>query len=230
MMRAWVGVLLAGSGVLMVAASSQRWGGVCSLASAVGGELTDACALRTDHDFEFLPPVDPWLPVGSSAQLAGWSLVVLAVALVLLPWALTGRRPGHVTAVALAAAGLAALAMGVATIRSGASGVVVAPVLGAVTLQVWLLLPPAVLVVLAVGARGWARASAILLVLASPLVAALLLRTGPLGCPAVVGGHVGDAGGRSGAESARRRGQTAPGWGGHPGRVNRAVLRLTSQA
>ena len=179
MLRAWVGVLLAGSGALMVGASSQRWGGVCSLASAVGGELTDACALRTDHDFEFLPPVDPWLPVGSSAQLAGWSLVVLAVALVLLPWALTGRRPGHVTAVALAAAGLAALAMGVATIRSGASGVVVAPVLGAVTMQVWLLLPPAVLVVLAVGARGWARASAILLVLAAPLVALFSYAVGP---------------------------------------------------
>ena len=198
-------------GVLMVAASWQRWGGVCSLGQRAGGRA-DRRLRGADRPRLRVPPAAG--PVGACRELGA------------ARWVVAGRprrRPG---AAALGADGTSPRARHRCRARrrpdwppspwgsppSGPalSGVVVAPVLGGVTMQVWFFLPPAVLVVLAVGARGWARASAILLVLASPLVAALLLRARPLGRPAVVGGHVGDAVGAGGALPGPRGGQSAP--------------------
>lgn len=170
LLRLVVAVVLGASGALMWAASWQRWAGSCAGA--------EACGLRQDHLYDFLPPAAPWAPAGSAALLGGLSLLVLALAFPLLPWALTGRRPGPVSVVVLVASELALVAVGVATLRSGLAGAVVAPVLGGLSTAVWMIGPPVLCVRFAVAAGGWARAAAILLVLAAPLVAALTYAIG----------------------------------------------------
>jgi len=159
-------VLLGASGALMYAASWQRWGGACPW----GGRTSAACEIRQDHRYDFVAPSAPWVPVGSAAQLAGWSLLVLAVAYVLLPWVLTGRRPGPVVAVVLAGAVLGSGAAGLTTLRSGLVGRPVDPPAGVVPGLLWLFLPPVVLVSLAVSARGWGLVAAVSLFLATPIV------------------------------------------------------------
>ncbi len=175
-LRVGVGVLLGASGALMYAASWQRWAGACPWGGDVEGTL---CTSRQDHLYDFVAPTAPWEPLGGAAQLAGWSLLVLALAFVLLPWALTGRRPGVVSAAALVGAVLALGAVGVATLRSGLTGSVVDPIADDLVLYVWLLVPPVLLVRFAVAARGWALAGAVSLVLATPLVAAFSYAVGP---------------------------------------------------
>jgi hypothetical protein len=167
-LRVAVGLLLGASGALMYAASWQRWGGACGWHQSEGA----LCNIRQDHLYDFVPPAAPWKPVGDAAQLGGWSLLVLAAAFVVLPWALTGRRPGAVSAAVLVGGVLALAVMGVATLRSGLSGSVVDPISGDLALYVWLLVPPVLLVRFAIAARGWTLAAAACLVLAAPLVAA----------------------------------------------------------
>jgi hypothetical protein len=174
-LRVGAGVLLGSSGALMYAASWQRWAGACPW-----GDLEDArCLNRQDHRYDFVAPTAPWEPVGHAAQLAGWSLLVLALACVLLPWALTGRRPGVASAAALIGAVLALGVVGVATFRSGLTGSVVHPILYDLALFVWLLVLPVLLVRFAIAARGWPLAAAVWLVLATPLVAAVSYAVGP---------------------------------------------------
>lgn len=174
-LRVVVGVLLGASGALMCAASWQRWAGACGLLDYDGA----ACARRQDHLYDFLAPASPWQPIGGAAVLAGWSLVMLALALMVLPWALTGRRPGGPTAVALVGAVLGTAIVGAATLRSGYSELAVAPSGHDLALYAWLILPLAVLIRLVFSARGWARATAVGLALASPLVAWFSYALGP---------------------------------------------------
>lgn len=159
----------------MYAASWHRWAGAC-LWGDVDGRL---CTSRQDHLYDFVSPTAPWQPVGDAAQLAGWSLLVLALAFVLLPWALTGRRPGVASAAVLLGAVMAMAAVGVATLRSGLAGSVVGPIADDVALFVWLLVPPALLVRFAVAARGWPQAATVYLILATPLVSAFTYAVGP---------------------------------------------------
>jgi hypothetical protein len=173
--RVGAGLLLGASGALMYAASWQRWAGGCPWGVVEGG----SCDAIQDHRYDFIAPSAPWEPVGDAAQLAGWSLLVLALAFVLLPWALTGRRPGVYSGVALVAAVLSLAAVGVATLRSGIAGSVVAPVGGDLSLLAWFFLPPALLIRFAAAARGWAVAAAAWLVLACPLVAMFSYAVGP---------------------------------------------------
>ncbi|HET6563114.1 MAG TPA: hypothetical protein VFG72_14670 [Marmoricola sp.] len=175
-LRAAVAALLGLSGALMYAGSWQRWAGACSWGEVEGG----GCDLLQDHRYDFVAPSAPWEPVGDAAQLAGWSLLVLALAFVLLPWAFTGRRPGVFAAAAVVGAALALVAVGAATLRSGLTGSVVHPFASDLALFVWFLVPPILLIRWAVTARGWAaRAAAVWLVLASPLVAAFSYAIGP---------------------------------------------------
>jgi hypothetical protein len=174
-LRVGVGTLLGASGALMYAASWQRWAGACPW----GDGDSARCDIRQDHRYDFVAPSAPWEPLGEAAQLAGWSLLVLAAAFVLLPWALTGRRPGVFSAAALVGAVLGSAAVGVATLRSGIAGSVVHPTFGDLALSLWLLVPPVLLVRLAVAARGWALAAAVWLVLGTPLVAAFSYAVGP---------------------------------------------------
>ena len=168
MLRVGVAVLLAASGALLYAASWQRWAGACPWGDDEGA----LCTVRQDHLYDFLPPRDPWAPVGDSAQLGGASLLVLALAFLLLPWALTGRRPGPFSAVALVGAVAAMTAVGVATLRSGLAGVVVEVFASDLALYVWVLVPPILVARWTVAARGWAKAAGVFLVLATPCVAA----------------------------------------------------------
>lgn len=174
-LRVGVGTLLGASGALMYAASWQRWAIACPWGD-VDGRL---CSSRQDHLYDFVAPTAPWQPVGAAAQLAGWSLLVLALAFVLLPWALTGRRPGVFSAAALVCAVLALGAVGVATLHSGLAGIVVDPISDDLALFVWVWVPPVLLVRFAVAARGWTLAAAVCLVLATPLVAAFSYAVGP---------------------------------------------------
>lgn len=172
--RAAVGMLLIASGALMYAASWQRWAGAC----AWGRTESAPCLSRQAHLYDFIAPTTPWQPAGLAAELAGVSLLVAALALALLPWALTGRRPGRVATVVLTGAVLAQVLVGLATLVSGLSGEVVRPLVAALAVYLWILWPPALLVRFAFSASGWARATCVVLLLATPLVAALTYSQG----------------------------------------------------
>lgn len=173
-LRVGAGVLLGVSGAPMCAASWQRWADACPW-----GEVEGAlCSERQDHLYDFIAPTAPWEPVGEAAQLAGWSLLVLALAFVLLPWALTGRLPGVTAAAALVGAVGALGVVGVATLRSGLAGSVVQPVPFDLVLCAWLLLPLGLLVWFAVATHGWSLAATVCLILATPSVAAFSYAVG----------------------------------------------------
>lgn len=175
--RVWVAATLMASGGLLYTASWHRWAGACPWA---GDHETQKCATRMDHLYDFLPPMEPWMPAGMAAQLAGASVLVLAVALLPLPWALTGRRPGLASAVAVLATALVLIDVGLAALRSGLNGAVVSPVASDVATLLWVLAPPSLFGYLALLSRGWAsRAAAVLLILASPLVAFFTYAIGP---------------------------------------------------
>ena len=75
---------------------------------------------------------------------------------------------------------LAVVAVGVATLRSGLAGEVVRPGADDLVMWLWFLVPPVLFGRLAVLSPGWAaRAAAVLLVLASPLVAGFTYAIGP---------------------------------------------------
>ena len=167
-------MLLGVSGALMYAASWQRWAGACPW-----GEVESRlCVIRQDHLYDFIAPSAPWEPVGDAAQLAGWSLLVLALAFVLLPWALSGHRPGLFSAAALVAAVVAMGVVGVNTLRSGLADSVVHPLSHQLVLYAFLFLPLGLLVRFAVEVRGWPLAVVIWLILASPFVAVLSYAVG----------------------------------------------------
>lgn len=177
--RAAVGLVLVASGALMYAASWQRWASVCSW----GVTETGRCLLRQDHRYDFVTPAAPWEPIGHAAELAGGSLLALALGWVLLPWALTGRLPGGrprlVLAVSVAGVVLGLADCGVATLRSGLAGRVVEPLVPLLPGIFAVFVLPVLLLALAVFARGWSRAAAGLLFVGSPLVAGLCYANGP---------------------------------------------------
>lgn len=174
--RLWAAAALLGSAALMYAASWQRW----SVACPWGSSDTAACTARQDHLYDFILPTDPWEPIGTSAQLAGASVVLGALALPGLAVALRhGRRIGPVAVLAMLVAVLAALDVGTATVRSGLDGDVVRPLTDDLALSLWLLAPLGVLVWAGVGARGWGIAGVGLLCAGSPLVASFSYAIGP---------------------------------------------------
>ena len=149
--RAIVGGALLGAGVLLYAASWQRWADACPW--PVG--TTAECGLRQDSRYEFLSPTEGWEPVGSAAQLAGVSTTALALVLALLPLAMTGHvRPRNPGWPWLVLSVVSAVLVGVATLRAGLAGAVVEPPGAVLTVTVWLLLAPYVVGWLAVLALG----------------------------------------------------------------------------
>ena len=100
--RTVTALLLVGSAVLSFAAAWQRWGGFCG----VGMDESPDCLARQDGRFD---------AIGSMPQLQGLASVLLAAAVVLMPYAL-GRRssawhlvPLVIGALTLLLAGLGAL-------------------------------------------------------------------------------------------------------------------------
>jgi len=172
--RGIVAALLAASGILMYVASHRRWAKVCGWGETGG----DPCLARQDHRYDFLLPSDPWQPVAGTAQLAGCSVLLFAVALLLLPAALGAGRPRLLLASAAVAA-VPTVDGAVATLRSGTAGEVVPPLLGTPSTVGWLLLTPVLLVVLAFRVRGAARVAVVALVLSTPLVGGLTYGIGP---------------------------------------------------
>ncbi|MEZ5096997.1 MAG: hypothetical protein R2731_13375 [Nocardioides sp.] len=166
------GALLLASGVLMAAASRERWGGACS-----GSLSSDACTARQDHLFDFVAPSAPWEPVGNAAQLAGLSLLALALGLVLLALLVPRRRPAAMSLLGMAAV-MNAVA-GVATLFSGLAGEVVQPPLARVVTTLWLVLTPVAVGWWGATARGWSLVAAVPVVVSTPLAAALTYAIGP---------------------------------------------------
>ncbi|OFE16319.1 hypothetical protein BA895_19270 [Humibacillus sp. DSM 29435] len=115
-------VLLSGSGVLMIMASRERWWPACRL----GDFDAPDCLTLQDHRFDFLPPTEPWVPVGAAAQVGAGSMVLLSLALLFLPWLLGGAQRPVVTLLVGAVLVAPLLTLAVMTGRSGLSGRVVA--------------------------------------------------------------------------------------------------------
>ena len=109
----------------MHAASWQRWADACRGATS---EARDAPTARTMATTWWAPSA-PWEPVGDAAQLAGWSLLIVAFASVLQSWALTGRRAGRRVrrGADRCGAGTGGV-VGVASLRWGLAGSVVHPI------------------------------------------------------------------------------------------------------
>lgn len=85
-MRYAVSVLLVVSGALAVIADWQRWYPVCS-----GGFDTDSCVERQSDWYDFAPPGEGWIPIGTSAPLMATSYVLMALAVLGL---FRAERPG----------------------------------------------------------------------------------------------------------------------------------------
>ena len=168
---------LMGSGALMYAASWQRWAEACLWWEVQGS--TPFCWVVQDHKYDFVVPSDPWTPIGTAAEQAGLSLLILAAALALMPWALTGRRPGPFSALTLVVCVVSVGVIGRTTVRSGLAGEALPVPFEGLTVRVYFLVVAILLVRLTWAARGWSRAAGILLVLAMPFPGILIYGIGP---------------------------------------------------
>ncbi|PYF96833.1 hypothetical protein SAMN05216184_11751 [Georgenia satyanarayanai] len=74
-MRYVVSFLLVTSGVLAVLADWQRWHPAC-----VGGFDSDTCVERQSDWYDYAPPGESWIPIGTSAPLMATSYVLMALA------------------------------------------------------------------------------------------------------------------------------------------------------
>lgn len=175
-LRALTALVLVASGVLLHAASWQRWAGYCPWGSQA--EIA-ACNTRMNHLYDFLLVGDPREPIGTASEWAGVSLLLVAFALLLLPWVLIEGRPGLGVTTAAGASALVVTNIGLATLHSGLTGEVVEPIAGGAGFTMLLWVSTSVLIWLAVLAHGWLRAGAIFLVLGSPLVALFTYAIGP---------------------------------------------------
>jgi hypothetical protein len=102
----------------MVAAAAERWWPACHL----GSYETPACLRVQEYRYDFVLPLDPWVPLGHAAVLAGLSLLLLGAAVAALPLLLRPRhRPAYVW-LPCAALGASQLLAGVSTLGSGLLG------------------------------------------------------------------------------------------------------------
>jgi hypothetical protein len=180
--RAATSALLAGAGMLFVAAAWQRWWPECRR----GAFDTDACVRLQSHEYDYLFVAEPWTPVGHAAELAGVALLLLAGAAALLPvvvlpgWRLRFRLP-------LAAVPAASLALlGVQGLVSGVVGHVVSVPLTSAAAMVWGLGVPVLLVLWMAAVlqsdpdrrTGWGLLLAVVLIASTPVFVFVAL--GPL--------------------------------------------------
>lgn len=114
-------MLLIGSGVLMIVSARERWWPACRL----GDFDAPDCITRQDHLYDFLPPTQPWIPVGAAAEIGAGALLLLGLALLFLPWLLGGNHRAALTLPLGALLAATMLAVAVMTGRSGFSGRVV---------------------------------------------------------------------------------------------------------
>lgn len=117
-LRAVVPVLLIGSGALMIVAARERWWPACR----PGDFDAPDCMRLQDHQYDFIAPTQPWVPVGAAAQVGAGSLLLLSFALLFLPSLLGGDHRPAVTLPLGALLAATMLALAVMTGRSGFSG------------------------------------------------------------------------------------------------------------
>jgi hypothetical protein len=111
-------LLLAASGLLMIAASRERWWPACRL----GDFESSRCLKMQDHRYDFLPPMDPWSPIGEAATLAGVSLVLLGVVAGGLPLLLPVARHRRLVAALQVVVAVGLATVGLAAVASAAAG------------------------------------------------------------------------------------------------------------
>ena len=146
-MRALIAVALVASGVLFQVSSWQRWSGYCLWGPQ---KQPWRCDERMDHRYEVVFVGGQWEPIGSASELAGVGLLLVASALLLLPWVLIEGRPGLWLVTAAGVAALIVTNVGLATLRSGLTREVVEPAAGGWDVFTHLLaVPTAVLIWLA---------------------------------------------------------------------------------
>lgn len=75
--------------------------------------------------YEFVLPLDPWVPVGNAAQLAGIALLLLAIAVGMVPLLMAGPRAGWLTLLLSGTMGIGGLPIAATTWFSGQAGHVV---------------------------------------------------------------------------------------------------------
>ena len=120
--RLGAALALLAAGGLLIAASWQRWYPACW----GDGIVSDGCSRLEAHEYDFwMPSGEPWYPLGNAAELAGLAMLLLAVAVVGLPWALAGRMPGRLSLAATAVAAVSVGVLGVQSLWSGLAGEVV---------------------------------------------------------------------------------------------------------
>lgn len=174
---------LLSSGLFMVAASTARWWPMCR----PGLYDTDACLIRQDHLYDFVLVDEPWAPVGSAAEFAGISMLLLALAMAVLPSVLS-RRPRPLTWVIGAVLAVGYALVGIQALVSGLSGEVVllpGPIVSGAIASIVIFWPACATVwwlIAVAGAdwrprNGWGLALASTLMLASP--GALFILVGP---------------------------------------------------
>lgn len=139
-----ISALLGASGLLCVAAAAVRWSPACG----PGGFDNGACLAVQDDAYDFTDPRSPWSPVGHSAELYGISLLLLAVAIVILPQLLLGRHPARVHHVSALVVAAGVGATGVRIWLSGHADSVVELPGGVVTALLWALAWPGLVVTL----------------------------------------------------------------------------------
>ncbi|MDF2091049.1 hypothetical protein P0Y31_01720 [Knoellia sp. 3-2P3] len=168
-------VLVVAAGAAWLWAAVQRWWPECRL----DRYESMACIRRQDHEVDYLWPTEPWVPIGSTALVAGLGCLLAALGLLLVVPSLTSRSVRGVVAVALVLQAGVLVPVGAATYLSGRAGRPVEDVPALVPAGLlWALLLPAVLaftVPLVIG-RAASRRQLTSLV---ALVVALLL-TSPL--------------------------------------------------
>lgn len=146
-------MLLSGSGVLMIMAARERWWPACRL----GDFDAPDCLTLQDHQYDFLLPSEPWVPIGAAAQVGAAALVLLSLALLFLPWLLAGPHRPAVTLTLGAVLAATMLTIAVTTGRSGLSGRVVEVPGLAWVVWLWLLAPCALFIAWIVGEVGESR-------------------------------------------------------------------------
>ena len=159
--------LLAAAGVLAIAAAAQRWWSACE----IGAFDTSSCLRLQGNDYNYTVPSDSWVPVGSAAELQGVAMLFLAIAVLLLPAALTGRRPRLVLSIAAVVVSVGIAVSAAVTWLSGYAGqVVTMPGMWLPVMLWWLGLPALVAasaasagpVPVRVGVQRWAVVACVL--------------------------------------------------------------------
>ncbi|MEO6512629.1 MAG: hypothetical protein ABIO16_16640 [Nocardioides sp.] len=170
-----VAVLLVSSAALTWTSAWLRWQSVCP----IGGDWnSDACLVRQEHAFDSVPVSEPWQADPSWSLWGGLGMTLLAMAVLLLPLALSTHRWQRAALV------LPALSLGIVGVTATLSGlqerVVDVPAHPLAIYLILLPLPVALLLMLRrpgpMSTGGQLRGLVVTsLVLATPLAQALLV-------------------------------------------------------